>query len=361
VADYWIKLYHELLDDPKMALLPDRLWRRTIELFLLAGKVNKNGLLPDTAEVAWMLRCNRDEIQLDMDQIAMAGIIYKVDEGWMVAKFEERQAASTSTERSRYFRQNQKKEIYYGDKSRTTGIYKITCTKNNKVYIGSSVDCDKRIKTHFYEGKTFSDHWMYEDLKVYGRKAFKSEILEELEFESELQDRETFWIDQYKSSGLYNTELIGKPHRDRKATQAQRFVAQITDTDTEADTEADTDRDSARASEQHPKADDFDILQAEIESVIGLPQGSDAVKTIQELITIGAEACDIQEAADWYRSNGKTIRSASALIGPVRTAVMKRKQQARAPAREKNVSEQKSAAERFIEQETEKYNASIRY
>ena len=31
---YWIKLYHEVLDDPKMALLPDRLWRRTIELFI---------------------------------------------------------------------------------------------------------------------------------------------------------------------------------------------------------------------------------------------------------------------------------------------------------------------------------------
>ena len=37
-SKYWIKLYHEVLDDPKMARLPDRLYRRCIEVFLLAGK-----------------------------------------------------------------------------------------------------------------------------------------------------------------------------------------------------------------------------------------------------------------------------------------------------------------------------------
>ncbi|MBE0699670.1 MAG: hypothetical protein IH586_22320 [Anaerolineaceae bacterium] len=236
MADYWIKLYHELLDDPKMALLPDRLWRRTIELFLLAGKVNKNGLLPETAEVAWMLRCKSDEIQLDMDQIAMAGIIYKVDDGWMVAKFEERQAPVPDKVRKQKQRERDHKREYYG------------------------------------------------------------------------------------------SEPI---------TELSRIVTQITDTDTEADTEADTERDSARASESQQKPDAFDLIQAEIESVIGLPQGSEAVNAIQELVTIGAEACDIQEAADWYRSNGKTIHSARSLIGPVKTALMKRKQQSRAPTPEK--------------------------
>ena len=39
-AKFWIKLYHEILDDPKMGRMPDRLWRRTIELFLLAGELD---------------------------------------------------------------------------------------------------------------------------------------------------------------------------------------------------------------------------------------------------------------------------------------------------------------------------------
>lgn len=31
MADYWLKLYIEILDDPKMATLPDRVWREKVE------------------------------------------------------------------------------------------------------------------------------------------------------------------------------------------------------------------------------------------------------------------------------------------------------------------------------------------
>ncbi len=50
--NYWIKLYHEILRDPKMARLPDRVWRRTIELFLLAGEIGKNGTIRNTDDIA---------------------------------------------------------------------------------------------------------------------------------------------------------------------------------------------------------------------------------------------------------------------------------------------------------------------
>ena len=58
MPDYWIKLYHEILDDPKMATLPDRLWRKVIEIFLIAGKLSpdKSGQLPETNQIAWLLR-----------------------------------------------------------------------------------------------------------------------------------------------------------------------------------------------------------------------------------------------------------------------------------------------------------------
>ena len=41
----WIRLYIELLDDPKVATLPDNLYRLAIELDLLAGEVNKLSLI----------------------------------------------------------------------------------------------------------------------------------------------------------------------------------------------------------------------------------------------------------------------------------------------------------------------------
>jgi len=37
-GNYWIKLYIEILHDAKMGAMSDRLWRRTIEMFLLAGE-----------------------------------------------------------------------------------------------------------------------------------------------------------------------------------------------------------------------------------------------------------------------------------------------------------------------------------
>ena len=44
-SKYWIKLYYEILDDPKLGKLTDWLFRRAIELFLLAGENDNDGLL----------------------------------------------------------------------------------------------------------------------------------------------------------------------------------------------------------------------------------------------------------------------------------------------------------------------------
>jgi hypothetical protein len=115
MSDYWAKIYIEILDDPKMAVMPDRVWRRTIELFLVAKKINQNGNIPETKQIAWMLRLPTDEVELDLQQIASTGIIQRTLTGWFIPKFCKRQAASTNTERSQAFREKQHKEQYYDD------------------------------------------------------------------------------------------------------------------------------------------------------------------------------------------------------------------------------------------------------
>lgn len=115
MANYWIKLYVEILNDSKMAVLPDRLWRRAVEMFLAAGHYNDNGNLPDTSQLAWLLRMDTDELELDMKQIAATGIIQRTDKGWLVTKFEDRQAPVPGKDRVKQFRERQKKQQYYGD------------------------------------------------------------------------------------------------------------------------------------------------------------------------------------------------------------------------------------------------------
>ena len=115
MADYWIKLYHEILDDPKMATLPDRLWRRSVELFLIAGKLcsDKSGVLPDTRQLAWLLRMQTDELQADIDQLVRTGIVESIPNGWLIVNFNKRQSPATSTERVQQYRERKQKEQYY--------------------------------------------------------------------------------------------------------------------------------------------------------------------------------------------------------------------------------------------------------
>ena len=260
MADYWIKVYHEIIDDPKMATMPDRLWRRTMEIFLLAGKLSKDksGLLPETNQLAWLLRMSSDDLLMDLRQLESAGILKREGDGWLVVNFEKRQSASTSTERVQQFRERKRKNQYYGNE---------------------------------------------------------------------------------------------------EETQEKRIVSQNTEyREQNTETESETEREPAHA---QAEPEPFDLIQHEIEQVIGLPQGHQAVEVINEMIQIGVEVEDIREAADWYRSQNKTIHSARSLLGPVKTAVMKRKQMARSPTLEKSGGGNKgmSALERMKQEEMEKYNA----
>ena len=108
MSAFWIKLYHEVLDDPKMGMLDDHLWRRIVELFLLAGRQNDNGRLPPLAQMAYTLRCDPAALARDLLALEPTSIVARDEQGWYVPQFTKRQAKSTSTERSREFRKRQR-------------------------------------------------------------------------------------------------------------------------------------------------------------------------------------------------------------------------------------------------------------
>lgn len=114
-SKYWIKLYHEMLDDPKMGMMSDRHYRRTIELFLMAGDFDQDGLLPSVTDMAWRLRLSHDELEQDLQELSKVEIVSQNEDGsWYVTKFAERQSADSNTERWRKWRERQLKQDYYG-------------------------------------------------------------------------------------------------------------------------------------------------------------------------------------------------------------------------------------------------------
>lgn len=78
-----------------------------------------------------------------------------------------------------------------------TGIYKIVNKLNNKIYIGKSKNIETRIKRHKNDYK-WTNTYLYYAMRKYGVENFDFEIVEECN-ESELNDREIYWIDYYKS------------------------------------------------------------------------------------------------------------------------------------------------------------------
>ena len=80
------------------------------------------------------------------------------------------------------------------------GIYKITNLLNNKVYIGQSVDIEKRWSTHKSE-LTNNYHYnahLQSAWNKYGEDNFDFSIIEECDL-NQLNDREIYWVSKYDS------------------------------------------------------------------------------------------------------------------------------------------------------------------
>lgn len=106
MAKYFIKMFIEILDDPKVQTLPDRLWRRFYELVLLAGRYDDGGNLPDTQAIAWALRQHTDDVALDLQQLTGAKLIRKTETGWLVINYEKRQSPIPGDQRYAEYRKH---------------------------------------------------------------------------------------------------------------------------------------------------------------------------------------------------------------------------------------------------------------
>ena len=96
-----------------------------------------------------------------------------------------------------------------------SGIYKITCITNNKIYIGQSKNVQYRFGQHILllnRRIHFNKHLQYAFDK-YGKENFKFDVIEYCD-ESVLTDRESYWINQYggiNSDNIFNVQDVQEP------------------------------------------------------------------------------------------------------------------------------------------------------
>ena len=130
-------MWLEIIDDPKMGRLPDWLWRRAIELFLLAGENGNDGLLQPVTDLAWRLRTPEEKLTESLVALSEVGVVHETPRGWVVTHFKERQEPVSSTERVRLFRQRERNDDETEVKRKSNK--KETMKKSDSVSVSVSV------------------------------------------------------------------------------------------------------------------------------------------------------------------------------------------------------------------------------
>lgn len=106
----WIKIFTEIVHDPKIQRLPVYLRWRFVELCCLAGEHGHGGALQPVEEMAWVLRSSTDEVVKSLRSLAEIGVVQESQPGnWMVVNFEKRQSRMSENERQQRFRAGEAK------------------------------------------------------------------------------------------------------------------------------------------------------------------------------------------------------------------------------------------------------------
>lgn len=83
------------------------------------------------------------------------------------------------------------------------GIYKITCTANGKIYIGSATNLRKRLYEHFRTLRHGTHHnsYLQRAFNKYGENAFTTDVLDLVLLPEMLTAREQYWFAKLKPFG----------------------------------------------------------------------------------------------------------------------------------------------------------------
>lgn len=114
---------------------------------------------------------------------------------------------------------------------KVSGVYKITCVINGKVYIGQSGDVERRFSEHRYR----LDHGIHDNFRLqeewgrYGEEGFRFLLIEKCADNADVRsEREIFWMEYYRandeaygyniaSGGNHGYSLYSLPYEQRMA------------------------------------------------------------------------------------------------------------------------------------------------
>ena len=124
----WFRMYADILNDPKVQLLPDRMFKFWVNCLALTSE--KRGHLPDAREIAFRLHLNLTEVEDDLASLMTHGLLDTLNvEGRTKLQphnwFDWQPPSYHSTERVQKWRRN----------GRETGVKRnVTVPETNETY-----------------------------------------------------------------------------------------------------------------------------------------------------------------------------------------------------------------------------------
>ena len=96
----WLKLWFDLLDDPKTGTLPDATFRLWIGVLILAGENRMLGWFP-RENIAWRLRLPEPEVTAHLEKLIAAGVVSEQAGRVAITQWTSRQGGIARTAKSR--------------------------------------------------------------------------------------------------------------------------------------------------------------------------------------------------------------------------------------------------------------------
>lgn len=111
-ARFYEKIYHEILDDPKLGPLNDGLKWRFVSLIIAAGRLGQGGILPELSDLAWELRVSEEQLRTELPTLARRELVELATtphgERWFVTNYAKRQGAVPAAERQKRSRERKR-------------------------------------------------------------------------------------------------------------------------------------------------------------------------------------------------------------------------------------------------------------
>jgi len=214
-STFYMKLYYEVIDDPKMGRMSDHDWRRCLEFFMLAGEFDHDGYLPEIKDLAWRLRTTEEKIQKNLDFLCEKdkNIITKTKDGYLITNFIKRQKRISDAERMDAYRERKR----ISDENATEvqrERYEVVTSRNTDIDIDLNKDKDKdKIKKNAQP--TDNKSFVGEFLEKSGLKSLASndQGYEIIEF------RDTYGADKVMSAALWI--------KDKKITNIKKALSSL--------------------------------------------------------------------------------------------------------------------------------------